>query len=231
MIGESIQQTHRQKQSKENSYILKKKSNYTVYLRDINIVFYRICSTLQKYCKDEKSIIQLWFNESFLDKLINAEDREYLILILEELVLVLLRTEQYSKFFIDRGPRYYFVVSDLNQLSNQKYQFQQEYYANPSFVGLTDKGNEFGLFLDAYEQIGIGENGRQSLEMMATFIQFYRLFLIEVIKIYNMKIDYKVVPYIYVNFQNINQLMLEDMNSLYQVVLGIMDCQKQLLIH
>ncbi len=73
----------------------------------------------------------------------------------------------------------------------------------------------------------MGGSGRQSLSKMATFISYYKLFQIEVIKGYGMRswredlkkvlmlagIENSPVTFLFVDTQIINEQMLEDINS------------------
>jgi dynein heavy chain len=73
----------------------------------------------------------------------------------------------------------------------------------------------------------VGGSGRQSLSKMATFISYYKLFQIEVIKGYGMRswredlkkvlmlagIENSPVTFLFVDTQIINEQMLEDINS------------------
>jgi dynein heavy chain len=76
--------------------------------------------------------------------------------------------------------------------------------------------------------LGVGGSGRQSLAKLSTFISNYNLFQIEVIKGYNMKtwrddikkclmqagIENKLMSFLFVDTQIINEQMLEDLNSI-----------------
>jgi dynein heavy chain len=76
--------------------------------------------------------------------------------------------------------------------------------------------------------LGVGGSGRQSLAKLSTFISNYNLFQIEVIKGYNMKtwredikkclmqagIENKLISFLFVDTQIINEQMLEDLNSI-----------------
>lgn len=125
------------------------------------------------------------------------------------------------------------------------YDFQEEYNLDPSFSGASGKKSmKLVLFLDACEHIsrisrvlrqpkgnalllGVGGSGRQSLSKMATFISYYKLFQIEVIKGYGMRswredlkkvlmlagIENSPVTFLFVDTQIINEQMLEDINS------------------
>lgn len=64
-----------------------KKSHYTFNLRDISKVFQGVCAASSKLCAEPLSIVKLWFHENmrvFHDRLINGEDRVYLISILKD---------------------------------------------------------------------------------------------------------------------------------------------------
>jgi dynein heavy chain len=65
-----------------------KKSHYTFNLRDINKVFQGVCSASIKFCGEPLQIVKLWYHENmrvFHDRLINQEDRTYLMNILKDL--------------------------------------------------------------------------------------------------------------------------------------------------
>ena len=123
--------------------------------------------------------------------------------------------------------------------------FQDDYNADPSYVGGNKKQMKLVMFLDACEHIarisriirqpqgnalimGVGGSGRQSLSKMASFIMNYKIFQIEVVKNYNMRIwredikkclmmagvENKPISFLFVDTQIINEQMLEDLNNI-----------------
>ena len=102
-------------------------------------------------------------------------------------------------------PRHYAQVTDLFMLLNKMESFQDDFNADSNFSGGGKKQMKLVMFLDACEHIsrisriirqpqgnalllGVGGSGRQSLGKMATFISGYKLFQIELVKNYNMKL-------------------------------------------
>ena len=130
-----------------------KKSHYTFNLRDINKVFQGVCSASQKFCAEPLQIVKLWFHENmrvFHDRLINSEDRSYLVGILkdqfprfglaEEQVLseerVVFGDFQQGR---DVEPRHYYQITNLKQLTTMMYDLQAEYNQDPAFAGVGGK--------------------------------------------------------------------------------------------
>ena len=141
--------------------------------------------------------------------------------------------------------RPYCQITDLEQLLTKMEHYQEEFNTDPQFSGGSKKQMKLVMFLDACEHIarisriirqpqgnalllGVGGSGRQSLAKMSTFISNYKLFQIEVIKNYNMKvwredvkkvlmlagIDNKPVTFLFVDTQIISEQMLEDINNI-----------------
>lgn len=193
----------------------------------------------------------------FHDRLTTEEDRTYLKELLYKQMKDKFLMEKdsiidkerilYGDFWHGRDvdPRHYCQITDLQMLLNKMESFQDDYNSDSSFVGNGKKAMKLVMFLDACEHIsriarilrqpqgnalllGIGGSGRQSLARMATFICNYKLFQIEVIKNYNMRIwrddikkvlflagiDNKAVSFLFVDTQIINEQMLEDINNI-----------------
>lgn len=193
----------------------------------------------------------------FHDRLTTEEDRQYLKNLLERQIKEKFCFEKeaiidkerilYGDFWYGRevDPRHYLQIPDLQMLLNKMETFQDDYNSDSSFAGGGRKAMKLVMFLDACEHIsriarilrqpqgnalllGVGGSGRQSLAKMATFICNYKLFQIEVIKNYNMRIwrddikkvlfmaglENKPVTFLFVDTQIINEQMLEDLNNI-----------------
>ena len=75
--------------------------------------------------------------------------------------------------------------------------------------------------------LGVGGSGRQSLTKLATFMNNFKIYQIEVIKGYSMRdwrdnlksvlmqagVDSKITTFLFVDTQIINEQMLEDINN------------------
>lgn len=108
----------------------------------------------------------------------------------------------------DAGHKVYSPVQDLSSYVNLLDSFQDDYNNDPSFSGGQKKQMKLVMFLDACEHIariariirqpqgnallfGVGGSGRQSLSKIATFLNNYKLFQIEVVKNYRIKPQWK----------------------------------------
>jgi len=153
----------------------------------------------------------------FHDRLIEDPDRDYLKQILSELIPKFGFTEEeviankrvvFGDFWHGRDvePRVYIEIPDLQQLISKMNEYLEEFNNDPHFSGAGGKNQmKLVLFLDACEHIarisrilrqpkgnalllGVGGSGRQSLSRLSTFMSGYKLFSIEVVKNYSIRI-------------------------------------------
>ena len=192
-----------------------KNPHYLFNLRDMSKVLQGACSASFKHTTEKIDFIRLWIHEmtrAFGDRLINDEDRSWLkeILDVESKNTFGLELENIYNAgkkiifcdFVLGGDRPYIQVTNLKT-------FIKKVEDNLVDYNQESKGKPMNLvmFLDACDHVaricrilrstqghalllGVGGSGRQSLARLATYINRYELYQIEVIKAYSM-VDFR----------------------------------------
>jgi dynein heavy chain len=190
-----------------------KKMHYLFNLRDMSKVLQGVCSASKNHATKKVDIVRLWIHEMqrvFGDRLINDEDRMWMKTKLDDEVsqifkLTLEETYNTGKRIIfcdfsqgtDSSPRPYIQVNDIDMFK-KKIEIELENYNSDG----KKKPLKLVMFLDACDHVsrisrvlrqpqgnalllGVGGSGRQSLARLATYINKYECYQIEVIKGYS----------------------------------------------
>ena len=187
------------------------KSHYTFNLRDMAKVVQGTMRADPKAINTPKSVISLWLHELqriFMDRLVNAEDREYF--------LNLQKRELQQHFGMEWGEvveverlifgdfmtpgsdvKLYAQITDLPASIKVIEEYLDDYNS------VSNAQMKLVLFLDAIEHVarvcrvirlplgnalllGVGGSGRQSLSKLAAYMEEYEVFQIEISKGYGM---------------------------------------------
>lgn len=194
----------------------------------------------------------MWIHESqrvFGDRMINEQDKATLLeLLLGETEKMKVKKDDifnveriiYGDYFagIDGENRPYVQIEDIPQMIEKIKEYLEDFNSG------TKHPMKLVMFLDACDHVsricrvlrqpqgnalllGVGGSGRQSLSKLATFMNNYKLYQIEVIKGYNMTNwrdnlktcllqaggEGKITSFLFVDTQIINEQMLEDING------------------
>lgn len=228
------------------------KMHYIFNLRDISKVLQGVSSVNNNLVKEKEDLAQIWAHEMtrvFGDRFINDEDRKWLrTLIIDKAKEVLQIGEEelfkYGKtiIFCDfmNDKRIYQIVKDPKTFKKKIEDKLAEYSTDPKRKKLN-----LVMFLDACDHVarisrilrqprgnalllGVGGSGRQSLARLATFINDYTPYQIDVVKGYGMADFSKNVKeclknsgiqktkqtFLMVDTQIIDPLMLEYINGI-----------------
>jgi dynein heavy chain len=181
--------------------------------------------------------------------MINEEDKGVLLeLLLTESEKFGLKRDQifnverliFGDYFngIDGEARPYLQIEDIAGLLTKIAEYLEDFNSG------SKQAMELVMFLDACDHtsricrvlrqpqgnallLGVGGSGRQSLTKLATFMNNYKLYQIEVVKGYNMTnwrdnlkfclmqagVEAKITTFLFVDTQIINEQMLEDINN------------------
>jgi dynein heavy chain, axonemal len=230
------------------------KSHYTFNLRDMSKIFQGVCAANPKTCTDKLGIIKLWIHENcrvFGDRMINEQDKAVLNSLLNDQAgtkFLLKSDDIYTADRIIFGDfmngnegenRPYDLIEDMAKFQKKITDYLEDMNAGAKHP------MKLVMFLDACEHVsricrilrqplgnglllGVGGSGRQSLTKLATYIQNYRKYQIEVTKSYNMKewrenvktvlmmcgVEGKPTTFLFVDTQIISEQMLEDINNI-----------------
>ena len=187
------------------------KMHYIFNLRDMSKVLQGVCSLSIKASKTEIDIVRLWFHEMtrvFGDRLISTDDREWLRKKIEKETEEVFNQDLqeiykhgqkliYCDFLSGEFSKNYTQVLDVKNFIKRIEDELEKYNENSK-----KKPLKLVMFLDACDHVsricriirqpqgnalllGVGGSGRQSLTRLASFINSYDCFQIEVIKGYS----------------------------------------------
>mmetsp|Transcript_42282 Transcript_42282/g.49203 ORF Transcript_42282/g.49203 Transcript_42282/m.49203 type:complete len:220 (+) Transcript_42282:158-817(+) len=188
------------------------KSHYTFNLRDISKIFQGLCSANAKSVETTTDIVKLWVHENyrvFRDRMVSDDDRNKLnALIDKEYVHALNLTEEqihgsgriiFGDYMngIEIESRNYEIITDINSMIAKFVDYLHDYNEGVKHP------MRLVMFLEACDHVsricrilrqpkghalllGVGGSGRQSLSKLATYINNYHLYQIEVTKGFNM---------------------------------------------
>jgi len=187
------------------------KMHYIFNLRDMSKVLQGVCSLSIKSSKHEIDIVKLWFHEMtrvFGDRLISTDDKDWLRNKIEKEAVDVFNQKLneiykygnkiiYCDFLSGEFYRNYVQVTDIQQFVKKIEQELEKYNDNSK-----KKPLKLVMFLDACDHVsricriirqpqgnalllGVGGSGRQSLTRLATFINSYDCFQIDVVKGYS----------------------------------------------
>ncbi|KAJ7552868.1 hypothetical protein O6H91_06G073600 [Diphasiastrum complanatum] len=185
------------------------KSHYTFNLRDLSKVVQGVLRADPKHNTGLNSMLTLWLHEAmrvFQDRLVNDEDRRWFSKCLADQLsenfqlswqnVITWEPVMFCDFLIPGAePKVYEEVTDFSKLS----QVVEEYL--DEFNNVSNTPMKLVMFLDAIEHashicrviqlplgnallLGVGGSGRQSLTKLATFMEDFELFQIEITKGY-----------------------------------------------
>ncbi|KAI5076359.1 hypothetical protein GOP47_0008424 [Adiantum capillus-veneris] len=229
------------------------KSHYTFNLRDLSKVIQGVLRADPKHTESETSIVSLWLHEAmrvFQDRLINEEDRLWFSNCLADQLEKQFKLQWNEVVTTDRllycdfltpgaEPRIYEQVMDFVKLSQVVEQYLEDYNS------VTSTPMKLVMFLDAIEHaaricrvirlplgnallLGVGGSGRQSLTKLATFMEDFELFQIEITKGYGNNewrddlkrmllkagVDDKEMTFLFSDTQIVMESFLEDINNI-----------------
>jgi dynein heavy chain len=232
------------------------KMHYIFNLRDISKVLQGVSSLTLEITKERCDVARIWYHEMtrvFGDRLINDQDRNWLKELLEKGANDVFETNeellyQYGKTIIycdfmgadAYSKRNYNLVTDIPAFIKRINQRLEEYNEDGK-----KKKLKLVMFLDACGHVsricrilrqpqgnalllGVGGSGRQSLARLATFINTYDCYQIDVVKGYGMSdfgknvkeclmkagIEERSQTFLIVDTQLIHSLMLEYINGI-----------------
>ena len=228
------------------------KSHYTFNLRDLGKVIQGTLRANSKAIASESSMVCLWLHELqrvFKDRLINNEDRQWFMQLQKDQIKKHLDMEWESTvttkslIFGDylvpgADPKLYQQITDTTQLLSVIQEYLEDYNS------VSNAPMNLVMFLDAIEHVsrvcrviglplgnalllGVGGSGRQSLTKLATYIEEFELFQIEISKGYGdteWKDDLKKVllkagldglnvVFLFTDTQIVKETFLEDINN------------------
>ncbi|KAJ1557997.1 hypothetical protein HK096_004145, partial [Nowakowskiella sp. JEL0078] len=229
------------------------KSHYTFNLRDLSKVVQGVLSADIKTVIVESDVVRLWVHECqrvFQDRLVDQHDKGWFGELMKTTVVKTLgmnwndvvHTEPllYGDYMIPGAdPKIYAEIKDVRKLVKSTEEYLDD------FNSTTTSQMKLVMFLDAIEHVsricriirqpqghalllGVGGSGRQSLSKLATFMEEYELYQIEVSKNYGANewkedlkkvlfwsgIDAKPTVFLYCDTQIISESCLEDVNNI-----------------
>ncbi|TPX54258.1 hypothetical protein SeMB42_g00367 [Synchytrium endobioticum] len=188
------------------------KSHYTFNLRDLSKVIQGVLSADQKTVVEDKDIVRIWIHELqrvFQDRLVDNKDKGWFSQLIKDTMenkvgmswseVVTIEPLLYGDFLTPPTgqSRPYIEIRELRTLAKSIEEYMDDYNStSTSPVKLV-------MFLDAIEHVsricriirqpgghalllGVGGSGRQSLSRLASFMEDYELFQIEVTKSYGL---------------------------------------------
>jgi dynein heavy chain len=228
------------------------KMHYTFNLRDLAKVVQGVLQATPKDVPTPEKLALMWCHESqrvFCDRLINKEDKGWFL----ELISKLAQEELKQEFemqevadvlygdYMSQDPmaKPYKHVQDLDKLQNLLMEYQEDYVIN------TNKPMDLVYFKDCVAHlsrccrvlrqprgcamlVGVGGSGRSSVAKLATHMNDYKLFSIEVGRGYGLTefredikellfetgIDGKPMTFLFSDTQIVQESFLEDINGL-----------------
>jgi dynein heavy chain, axonemal len=229
------------------------KSHYTFNLRDLSKVTQGVLAADVKTVNIETDIVRLWVHEClrvFQDRLIDSTDKNWFSDLIKNTMLETLQlswqevisTEPilYGDYMVPGAdPKIYTEIKDMRRLVKVTEEYLDDYNST------TTSPMRLVMFLDAIEHVsricriirtpqghalllGVGGSGRQSLSRLATFMEEYELFQIEISKNYGQTewkddlkkvlfwagLDAKPTVFLFCDTQIFNEACLEDINNI-----------------
>ncbi|KXS21750.1 hypothetical protein M427DRAFT_107149 [Gonapodya prolifera JEL478] len=229
------------------------KSHYTFNLRDLAKIFQGLLNADNKTVTQESDLIRLWAHEClrvFSDRLVDASDRSWFMDLLKGTMNENLRLPWSNVVFSEplmfgdyqtpgADPKSYTEVKDMKKLVKLIEDYLEDYNSTST------SPMKLVMFLDAIEHVsricrvlrqpfghalllGVGGSGRQSLARLATHIEEFELFQIELSKNYGQNewkedlkkilfasgIDGKSLVFLYTDTQIVSEGCVEDINNI-----------------
>ncbi|KAJ1569497.1 Dynein heavy chain 1, axonemal [Cladochytrium tenue] len=229
------------------------KSHYTFNLRDLSKVIQGILSADIKTVNIETDIVRLWIHECcrvFQDRLVDNTDKTWFLELVKGTMLDKLQLSWaevvtnepllYGDYMTPGAdPKIYVEIKDMRRLVKLAEEYLEDYNST------TTNHMRLVMFLDAIEHVsricriirapmgnalllGVGGSGRQSLSRLATFMEEYELFQIEISKNYGQTewredlkkvlfwsgIDGKPTVFLFCDTQIFTESCLEDINNI-----------------
>ncbi|KAI9349443.1 dynein heavy chain and region D6 of dynein motor-domain-containing protein [Zopfochytrium polystomum] len=228
------------------------KSHYTFNLRDMAKVVQGVLAADIKTVNIETDIVRLWVHECcrvFQDRLVDTTDKSWFLELVKDTMLDKLQLSWpevvtsepllYGDYMTPGAdPKVYVEIKDMRRLVKLAEEYLDDYNST------TTNQMRLVMFLDAIEHVsricriirspmgnalllGVGGSGRQSLSRLATFMEEYELFQIEISKNYGQTewkddlkkvlfwagIDMKPTVFLFCDTQIFSEACLEDINN------------------
>ncbi|KAJ3087451.1 Dynein heavy chain 1, axonemal [Quaeritorhiza haematococci] len=229
------------------------KSHYTFNLRDLSKVIQGLLSADMKTVTAETDIVRLWVHECmrvFQDRLVDQQDKSWFSNMIKSTMTEQLKVSWEEVVTIEpliygdymtpgADPKVYTEAKDLRKLVKLTEEYLDDYNST------TTSPMKLVMFLDAIEHVsrvcriirqpgghalllGVGGSGRQSLSRLATFMEEYELFQIEVSKSYGLNewredlkkvlfsagLEAKPIVFLFCDTQIFSEACLEDINNI-----------------